>query len=652
MNILGLHFGHDAAACVLKGGEIKSYVTRERISRIKHAATLDRRCIELALNEAKISPDQLDYCAIASTQNTEPVIDDATFFDISEQIIPGKELDSTYYKLLLASPTEQKDRIRRDTGQLLKILYHGSSSDKFQYEVWSRLFPEHRGKPIESINRFFWFDDYVEMPHWVEGLSLDQIGNLKANSKPQENGLDRSFHCPVAVQIDGLSIPGAYIHHHFAHAAASFFSSPFEDALIMSHDGFANGRGYSSGMFYFGLKNKIFPLSPHHLHIGGFYDHLGTHLGLGPVGAAGKLMGLSSYGKPRFYDSGYIGNQKDFDQKKIDFNSWIKHCEDRAKFMGYDLSNYRDPDYATDPINVDLAASSQKLFEEIRLKTIEKIYRYLAHNEIKTQNLCLSGGTALNCPSNSHILNEGPFKNVYVEPCCDDSGIALGAALSLHHNVLGKQRSSANSLSLPFVGIRYSEKRIKECLHQHAAVIDYKRVGDAGKIAANDLAEDLVLGWFEGKSEIGPRALGARSIVADPRKKINWDRVNRIKKREYWRPFAPAVLESELRKWFGGGAALSPYMLFNFEVLSDEIPAVTHIDNSARVQTVNKSNGNFFNLIKEFKELTGVPIILNTSFNGPGEPIVESPSDAITFFLESDLDVLYLEHFRVRKKNL
>ncbi|MDC2963853.1 hypothetical protein OA067_02980 [Gammaproteobacteria bacterium] len=652
MNILGLHFGHDAAACVLIDGEIKSYVIKERISRVKHAATMDRRCIELALNEAKITPDQLDYCAIASTQNTEPVIDDATFFNISEQPIPGRELDSVYYELLSAVSEEQRDRVRRDTGQLLQILYNSSSADKFQYEVWSRVFPEHRGKSVESINRFFWFDAYVEMPHWVEGLSLDQIGNFKVNSKVQENGLDRSFHCPVTVRINGLSIPGAYIHHHFAHAAASFFSSPFEHALIMTHDGFGNGRGYSSGMFYLGSKNKIFPISPHHLHIGAFYDRVGAHLGLGPVGGAGKLMGLSSYGKPRFYDSDFLGNQKDFDEKKINFNSWIKHCEDRAKLMGYDLSNYQNPDYALDPINVDLAASSQKLFEEIRAKTIEKIYRFLASNEITTQNLCLSGGTALNCPSNSHILNEGPFANVYVEPCCDDSGIALGAALSLHHNVLGKQRSALNSLNLPFVGLRYSEEQLEECLHEHEDIIEYKRVSDPGKMAANDLAEDHVLGWFEGKSEIGPRALGARSILADPRKKINWNRVNKIKRREYWRPFAPAVLESEVQKWFGEGAAFSPFMLFNYKVLSNEIPAVTHIDNTARVQTVNKSNGNFFNLVSEFKELTGIPIVLNTSFNGPGEPIVESPSDALSFFLESDLDLLYLEHFQIRKKNL
>ena len=649
MIILGLHFGHDAAVCVLREGKVASYVIRERVSRIKHAATLDRRCIELALSEAEVSSKQIDFCAIASTQFTEPVIDDPSFFQIKDEPFPGKEMDSKYLEILRKSGIGK----RQDTGQLKKILYEDSGSDDYQKAIWSLLFPEYLNQGKDSVNSFFWFDEYIGSARWKEGVTLDEIGTLKNKSSLDQSGLDKMFHYPVSVWLDQTKIPAAYIHHHMAHASASFFNSPFESAFILSHDGFANGdfgSGYQSGMFYVGLKNKIYPVNPHHLHIGGFYDRVGTHLGLGNIGAAGKLMGLASYGKPLFYDSDFVGNHKDFKLRGIEmFSSWISHCEDRAKFLEYDFKNYRDPRFATDPINADIAASSQKVFEEIRLKTVQKVFEYSLFNKLPLKNLCLTGGTALNCPSNSQIFNEGPFDKIFVEPNCDDSGIALGAALNLYHNILGEKRKKNSEPKFPYLGPRHSDIHIRESLERCSAEIEFKKLTDPGKMAAADLVKDRVVGWFQGKSEVGPRALGARSILADPRNPGNWKRVNDIKRREYWRPFAPAVLESEFSRWFAGCPEISPYMLFNAEVLSDKIPAVTHVDNTARVQTVNKTNGNFFKLILEFRQLTGVPVVLNTSFNGPAEPIVESPDQALRFFIESDLDVLYLACYRVKK---
>jgi carbamoyltransferase len=188
-------------------------------------------------------------------------------------------------------------------------------------------------------------------------------------------------------------------------------------------------------------------------------------------------------------------------------------------------------------------------------------------------------------------------------------------------------------------------------LRRHADRVTWEPAPDWAGDAARELADDKVIGWFEGRSEIGPRALGHRSILADARKAENWGRVNRIKGREAWRPFAPAVLAERVAEWFEGGPLPSPHMLFTAQVKSKDLPAITHVDGSSRIQTVDETCGAFHGLLSRFEALTGVPVVLNTSFNGPGEPIVESPDDALTFFLQSDLDALYMEGRHVRRRN-
>jgi carbamoyltransferase len=328
---------------------------------------------------------------------------------------------------------------------------------------------------------------------------------------------------------------------------------------------------------------------------------------------------------------------------------WINHCLSRAEAFRYDLRAFRDRDQMTAPINADIAASTQKLFDETLLATVAAFDAMLRKMKLERLPLCYAGGTALNCPANSLIARERRFASLHVPPWCDDSGLALGAALALHHNVFDQPLTPGVAVDA-YLGARVDDADLEGALRRHADRVAWEAAPDWADDAARDLAADKVIGWFEGRSEIGPRALGHRSILADARKAENWGRVNRIKGRETWRPFAPAVLTERAAAWFEGGPLPSPHMLFTAQVKAKSLPAITHVDGSSRIQTVDESCGAFHDLLRRFEALTGVPVVLNTSFNGPGEPIVESPDDALTFFLQSDLDTLYMEGRRVRKR--
>jgi len=302
-------------------------------------------------------------------------------------------------------------------------------------------------------------------------------------------------------------------------------------------------------------------------------------------------------------------------------------------------------------INRDLAASIQRIFEETVELAVESLFEICVNAGLSTETLHLTGGTALNCTTNARIFQDQAFANVRVSPATDDSGLAAGAALYAYFNLLDQPRPTLTDAEiLPFFGVEYSDEEILLALEKDGGGLNWAVRDDVAKRAAEAVAADLVIGWMQGRSEIGPRALGQRSILADPRPERNGDRVNAIKSREAWRPFAPAVLESEAHRWFTGTPLPSPHMLFNARVIRDEIPAVTHINKTARVQTVSTANGRFHELITHFHALTGVPLILNTSFNGPKEPIVQSPDDAIRFFKQSHLDRLYIGSIEVEKR--
>lgn len=646
MLILGLHFGHDASVALIRDGEVIAYLLKERFTRVKHAATLNRELIEKALEYAGVEPGDIDACAVSSTQLIEPVVDDGQYLKLELVPLEGQEFGSRF-KASLDGAGIAISQYR--TSSLLDIVYGEREGRELQFDAWTGTFPEHREMSRDEQCNYDWFDTYHNVQIWEDGLTLDEISNLTFTGGIVNDSLKDFFHYPATLTLDGASIPACYIHHHFAHAASSYYQSGFDDAAILAHDGFANGRGYHSGMFYFGTGGIIHPIGPHHLALGGLYDFVGMHLGLGSTGPAGKLMGLAAYGRPRFFDSRFVGNEKSYRNQNFSLvPEWIAHCEERAQYLGYDMTHYRNPEYATAPINADIAASTQKVFEQSRLLATTALSRLLQKNNLKTSNLCLSGGTALNCPSNTQIFNESPFSSVFVEPCCDDSGISLGAALALYHSILGNPIVNQGYRGSAYLGINRPAQEIDEFLKATPGIA-VQIMEQPGEAAAADLADNKIVGWYQGSSEIGPRALGARSLLCHPGYADNWPRLNALKKRESWRPFAPAVLEEKCADWFFGAPEHSPYMLFNATVKSDRIPAVTHVDNTARIQTVDADNGRFHDLLVAFDELTDIPVVLNTSFNGPGEPIVESPAEALEFLFHTELDVLYLENYRVTR---
>lgn len=651
MRILGLHFGHDAAATVLEDGKVTAYVMRERIARVKHALGLDSATIHQVLNDANLQIDDIDYIAISSTQRKELIFTEHDAFSIRFERHP-KHQDSCS---LLNELTHQqvKSKLNAD---LRTYLLDPAFRDTQAFKTYSLFYPEHEDATQAIELASGWLDEYIEQMPWQELRSLADIGEQGFADFIHNESVRKGFHLPVTATLFGREIPSYFIHHHMCHAASTFYTSDFEDAAIVTHDGHSRPSGYDVGMFYYGIGHKIYPLSPHHLFLGALYDSVGVKLNLGLIGPAGKLMGLSSWGKQCFDFQRFVGNFKDFTNQFTheDYRqAWFEHCLTQAEIQGYDLSPLGDKSQMTAAINADIALTTQKLFEASYLAAAEALHSGLNASSVTTPRLCLSGGTALNCPSNSTIWQQSAFEQVYVEPCCDDSGIAIGAALAVYHNVLDKPRvaqSPEHPILSPYCGSIYSDS-LSDLLPAYSGLFQSTpmTIAEAAKHAAAALADDKTVCWYEAGSEIGPRALGHRSILANPHCAENWARVNHIKGRELWRPFAPIVLEADAPNWFSGCPLPSPYMLFTAQVTKDDVPAITHVDNSARIQTVSKECGGIFNVLTEFKARTDIAVLMNTSFNGPGEPIVETPQNALDFFAVTNIDLLYIDGQLIEK---
>jgi carbamoyltransferase len=455
-------------------------------------------------------------------------------------------------------------------------------------------------------------------------------------------GARLGFHWPASVRLHGREIPAAVFSHHFAHAAYAFYESGLTEGAILSHDG-GQPNGIESGLFCFGSGRKLWALTPHHLAVGALYDGIAERLGLGTIGGAGKLMGLSSYGHARFYHPSFAGNWIEMGKPAVGKydEAFFHHCLESARSMGYDLGPLGDPARATAAVNADIAASTQRVFEETIFRAVRALGVMLDRMGRNTSNLCITGGTALNCPANTRLRNESRFTHVSVAPGCGDSGLAIGSALALYHNVFDEPRVNLGAGPDAYLGLRGSAEISGSQLRSINGAVEVRELDDAATDAAKMLADNFVVAWFDGRSELGPRALGHRSILADPRHIENWARVNRIKGREPWRPFAPIVLEEKAHVWYGDAPIPSLFMLFNARCRSNRVPAVTHVDGSARIQTVTRATGSVHGVLTRFFELTGVPILMNTSFNGPGEPIIETPEQALSFLLSSGLDAVY-----------
>jgi carbamoyltransferase len=426
-----------------------------------------------------------------------------------------------------------------------------------------------------------------------------------------------------------------YVEHHIAHAASAFFPSPFSNAAVLTID----GRGEkTTTSYYLGEGKELTKISevfmPHSL--GLLYEEVTSYLGFLHSSDEYKVMALASYGKPVYLN---------------EFRSMI-HVGENGKYTISELNleerfgKARKKDEPFLPHHFDIAYSLQKVLEETVLRLVNWFQK-----ETGAENLCMAGGVALNCVLNGVIRDYSNFKNIWVQPASGDAGTALGAALWVDAQ-LRKDENKAFTMEHCYWGPEYSDEEVENFLKW--TKVPYRKLENVAKETAAILAEDKIIGWFQGRMEFGPRALGARSILASPIHAEMQAKLNDIKDREDFRPVAPVVLESEANEWFEG-AEQSPYMLFVYCVRSDKadkIPAVRHVDGTARIQTVNeKQHPRYHELLKEFKKLTGVPVLVNTSFNTRGEPIVCTPRDAIECFWTSPFDALVINSFLLEKNN-
>lgn len=445
-----------------------------------------------------------------------------------------------------------------------------------------------------------------------------------------------------------------FIEHHVGHAASAFYASPFEEAAVFT----ADGRGeWATALLGVGKKNELKKLKeafyPNSL--GLLYLALTHYLGF-EENDEYKVMGMSSYGKPvyeDFFKNGMKFSEKSIFQVNLDL---LRHPGFTPGTWGEDyfsekvVAAFGAPRAEKEPMNekhMDIAASLQKGLNDVGVEIANHLYELT-----KQENLCLAGGVALNGVMNYKIKAGAPFKNIYIQPASGDGGLSAGTAFYIYHHILGGPRKPC--FEHAYWGPQYSDDDVKRELQ--ISMLEYAELKDPSFVAARLLEKGCILGWFQGRSEYGPRALGNRSILADPRKAENKDMVNaRIKFREEFRPFAPSILEECVDEFYEN-CGVSPYMLLVCPVKDGSekiIPSVTHVDKTGRVQTVNnKTNPRYYALIKHFYELTGVPVILNTSFNVKGEPIVNSPADAIRCFFTTGLDFLIVERFMLFKKPL
>ncbi len=465
--------------------------------------------------------------------------------------------------------------------------------------------------------------------------------------------------------------------HHLSHAASAFYPSPFDEAVVLTADGVGEWAtttvavGKSNNLE---IKKEIhFPHS-----LGLLYSAFTYYTGFKVNSGEYKLMGLAPYGKP-IYESKIKDNLIDIKEDgtfRLDqsyFNYATGLTMTNKKFNNLFGQNVRDPDKdQLTQFHMDIAASIQKVTEEVMIKLARSLKK-----EFNLPNLCLAGGVALNCVANGKILREKIFENIWIQPAAGDAGGSLGAALAMWHieNKNPRKVNSNDDMQGSYLGPEYTQEEIERHLRAIGAKYTIFDEEDLIEKTSTDLSLGEAIGWFQGRMEFGPRALGARSILGDPRSSQMQKNLNlKVKYRESFRPFAPSILKEDLSEWFDLNVD-SPYMLMVSNINKDKaikmtedqknlfgidklnvkrsaIPAVTHVDYSARIQTVHKkTNEKYFKLIEKFKEKTNCPILVNTSFNVRGEPIVNTPLDAFNCFMGTDLDKLVIGNCYLDKKN-
>ena len=458
------------------------------------------------------------------------------------------------------------------------------------------------------------------------------------------------------------------IEHHYAHLSSAFHVSPFKEACILSVDGFGD---FASTAWGYGKENdikidkKIF--FPHSLGI--FYQAITQYLGFKNYGDEYKIMGLAPYGKPNYINElkkillvnsngSFKLNLDFFKFHKENFNyKWEDGKVEIDNLYSNKLEELIGPERKKEEdlnqFHKDLAHSTQKVYEEAFLNILNNL-----HEKYQIDNLCIAGGCGMNSVANGKIKNQTKFKNIYIQPAAGDAGGSIGSAFATHFKNSNNKRSF--QMKHAYWGTSFSEDEILECLNKSSEKIIYEnctfeKVADDKNLnstVAKAISVGKVVGWFQGRMEWGPRALGNRSILGDPRRSDMKDILNiKIKRRESFRPFAPSILREYVKDWFENDDEV-PFMMKVYQIKKDkrnEIPAVTHVDGSGRLQTVYKdTNEKYYNLIKEFYNITNIPILLNTSFN-ENEPIVSNPQEALDCFLRTKMDILTLGNYLIQR---
>lgn len=445
--------------------------------------------------------------------------------------------------------------------------------------------------------------------------------------------------------------PVFFLPHHLSHAASAYLNSPFKKAAVLSIDGVGE---YETTTLWQAQGDIISPLKSIHFpdSLGLFFAAFTSYLGFRINDSEYKVMGMAALGRKKyvkkihktikvFADGSFKLNMEYFAFRES-FRMWSGKFEDL-------FGKARSEDKAFMQKHFDIAASLQFVTEEIYFKILNHLYLLT-----KTDNLCIGGGLGLNALANGKIYKNTPFKNIYIFGPCGDSGSAVGAALYAYRNLLeGKKHTLVKSLML---GLSYSDWEVEKILKQNS--INYKKFRNEKELintTAHLLAKGKIIGWFQGRAEYGPRSLGARSILSKPNPYSMKDKVNKIKIREEFRPFAGSILKEEVADFFEVPEKnhSAPFMNFCFPVKKEKrkiLSAITHQDGTCRIQTVSRNDGKFYKLIKKFHQLTGIPCLLNTSFNLKGEPIVESPAQAVDDFLKTDLEYLVIGNFIVSKE--
>jgi carbamoyltransferase len=591
MRILGISaFYHDSAAALVEDGRIIAAAQEERFTRKKHDASFPRNAVNYCLEAAGTKLTELDHIA---------------FYD--KPFLKFERLLETY----------------------IALAPQGFRS--FQ----------------------------MAMPLWLkEKLFQKSLLRKKLKELDEEIAGDRLL----------------FTEHHLSHAASAFFPSPFEKAVVLTMDGVGEWATTSAAMGE-GNRLEIFQEIhfPHSL--GLLYSALTYYTGFKVNSGEYKVMGLAPYGEPKYAQlilDHLIDLKPDgsfrLDMSYFDYCTGLTMTNERfAKLFGQPV---RTPDKLLTPFHMDVAASIQAVLDEAVLR----LTRSLAA-KTGARNLCLAGGVALNCVANGKVLRDGKFDSIWVQPAAGDAGGAVGAALAAYHQFKGQPRAVGNGdgMSGAYLGPEFAQGDIERRLA--AAGARFTVLDEAAMIetTAKALADQQAIGWFQGRMEFGPRSLGARSILGDPRSPAMQKNLNlKVKYRESFRPFAPAVLREDVADWFELDSD-SPYMLIVADVRLDkhramtaaeqalfgidklnisrsEIPAVTHIDYSARIQTVSPAtNPLFHRLLSQFKQLTGCPVLVNTSFNVRGEPIVCTPEDAFRCFMGNELDLLVIGNCVLKK---